>query len=164
MHALSSESIANYFIQKSFEEGVNLTQMKLLKLVYIAHGWHLGYFDQPLISDAVQAWQYGPVIPKLYRKISKYGRRTIDALIEGYGVICDGQQENTPPHESTIPLLNKVWETYSGLSGIQLSTMTHQNDTPWHYAWIEAKGSPYSGTIISNELIRQHYKRKVNGS
>lgn len=76
---LNSEAVANYFIQKSFDTGIGLTPMKLLKLVYIAHGWHRGYFSENLINDAVQAWRYGPVIPDLYRKVKGYGRRDIDS-------------------------------------------------------------------------------------
>ena len=30
--------VSNFFINKSIEEGVELTPMKLLKLVYITHG------------------------------------------------------------------------------------------------------------------------------
>ncbi|MFZ3184229.1 MAG: type II toxin-antitoxin system antitoxin SocA domain-containing protein, partial [Pseudomonas sp.] len=86
---LPSESVANYFIQKSFNSGIPLTSMKLIKLVYIAHGWHCGYFSQNLINDAVEAWKFGPVIPDLYRKVKWYGRGHIDAPIEGYGVVGD---------------------------------------------------------------------------
>lgn len=161
MRTLSSESVANYFIQRSFDEGVPLTPMKLLKLVYIAHGWHLGYFDKPLINDAVQAWQYGPVIPDLYRKIKRYGRMAIDAPVEGYGVVGDGNLQNTPPDDQTIDLLESIWKSYSRFDGIELSSMTHQRGTPWDKAWHESRGSQYQGAIISNDLIKSHYQSKI---
>lgn len=156
---LHSEVVANYYIQKSFDTGVPLTPMKLLKLVYIAHGWHLGYLDKPLINDAVQAWRYGPVIPDLYRKIKHFGRGLIDSPIEYYG--RPGEQGNTPPTSQTIALLDKVWDTYSRFDGIQLSAMTHQPNTPWHKVWHESGGDNYSGATISNQLIAQHYKQKI---
>ncbi len=159
---LDSEVVANYFIQKSFDTGVPLSQMKLLKLVYIAHGWHRGYFSQNLIKDAVQAWRYGPVIPDLYRKISHYGRRTIDAPIPNYGV--PGDPQNPVPHQSTLALLDRVWNSYKQYSGVQLSAMTHQNGTPWDRIWRESGGDNYSGAIIPNELIEQHYKDKIRAT
>ena len=156
---LNSEVVANYFIQKSFDTGVPLTPMKLLKLVYIAHGWHCGYFSQNLINDAVQAWRYGPVIPGLYQRIKKYGQEKIYAPIEHFGVAGDPQ--NPPPNPSTMQLLDRVWDTYSHYDGIALSAMTHQSDTPWDKTWRQAGGDQYHGAIIPNHLIDEHYKRKI---
>lgn len=155
----SSESVANYFIQKSFDTGVPLTPMKLLKLVYIAHGWHLGYFHAPLINDGVQAWRYGPVIPKLYRQIKHYGRGEIDAPLFGHGKLGDGSEP--PPHEQTLPLLDRVWEVYSQYDGVRLSAMTHLPDTPWDKVWRASGGDNYSGAIIGNDLMEEHYRGKI---
>ncbi|MCC7437458.1 MAG: DUF4065 domain-containing protein [Armatimonadetes bacterium] len=63
-----SRIVGNSFLDIALKDGTALTPMKLLKLVYIAHGWHLGIMGKPLISDEVQAWKYGPVIPKLYSR------------------------------------------------------------------------------------------------
>lgn len=156
---LDSEAVANYFLQKSFETGVPLSQLKLLKLVYIAHGWHRGYLSINLINDAVQAWRYGPVIPDLYRKIKHYGRRTIDAPVHGFGVA--GDSSNPWPTQRSQALVDRVWDVYKGFSAIQLSAMTHEAGTPWDETWREAGGDNYSGPIIPNQLIDQHYKAKI---
>lgn len=158
---MDSEAVANYFIQKSFDTGIPLSQMKLLKLVYIAHGWHRGYFGQNLINDAVQAWQYGPVIPDLYRKISAYGRNAVDAPIYGYGMAGDGA--NPPPNPQTMLLLDNVWNAYASYSAGQLSSITHQPGTPWDTIWNREGGSTYAGAIIPNQLIEQYYQQKING-
>lgn len=157
---LNSEAVANYFIQKSFDKGVSLSPMKLLKLVYIAHGWHRGYFSTNLINDAVQAWRYGPVIPDLYRKLKHFGRRAIDAPIEGYGIAGDSQ--NPVPEDRTLALLDRVWDIYSQYGGVELSAMTHQSGTPWDQIWKSSGGEDYRGAIIPNELIEQHYKQKIS--
>lgn len=159
---LSSEAVANYFIKKSFDTGVPLTQMKLLKLVYISHGWHRGYFEQNLINDAVQAWRYGPVIPDLYRRLKHHGKGAIDAPIEGCGVAGDDQ--NPPPNPKTLALLDRIWDVYSKYDAIQLSSMTHQPGTPWDVTWDKAGGDSYHGAIIPNELIQQHYQQKIAAS
>lgn len=158
---MHSETVANYFIQKSFDTGVELTPMKLLKLVYIAHGWHRGYFSSNLINDAIQAWRYGPVIPDLYRKIKHYGRNAIDAPIHGFGLPGDGCSENECPNDQTLALLDRVWEVYSEFSGVELSAMTHRSGTPWDEVWRGSGGDNYSGAIIPNDLIERHYKERV---
>ena len=63
----STQDIANYFLQKG-EKDPTMTPMKLIKLVYIAHGWNLGLTGKPLVSEDAEAWKYGPVFPSLYNK------------------------------------------------------------------------------------------------
>ena len=60
----SSSIIANYFLLK--DKSMKNDVMKVLKLVYISHGFHLALTNDPLIKENVMAWQYGPVIPELY--------------------------------------------------------------------------------------------------
>ena len=50
----SSITVANYFIIKGLRERIPLTPMRLLKLVYITHGWFLGNHGKPLIYDKIQ--------------------------------------------------------------------------------------------------------------
>jgi len=68
----NSLAVANYFITKANDEGTELTPMKLIKLVYIAHGWHLGLKNESLIDEGVQAWKYGPVIKSVYDEFKGY--------------------------------------------------------------------------------------------
>lgn len=72
-----SRTIANHFIALAEIEGRTITPMTIQKLVYLAHGWSLGLFDEPLIDDTVEAWEYGPVIPSLYNAFKKYGNNPI---------------------------------------------------------------------------------------
>ena len=65
-------AIANEFLKKPNATG-RLTQMQLLKLTYIAHGWNLAVNGEPLVSEPVEAWNYGPVIRDLYNHIRFYG-------------------------------------------------------------------------------------------
>ena len=95
----SAKAIANYFLDKS----IDLTPMKIIKLVYIAHGWHLAITDKPLIEDYVQAWEFGPVIPDLYHEFKKYGNTPIKTYAKGdYGDYPEIMPEAKIPsmHES----------------------------------------------------------------
>ena len=158
---MESESVANYFLEKAFDTGVSISQMKLLKLVYIAHGWHRGCFGRNLIKEAVEAWQYGPVIPDLYAKVKHYGRGHINAPIPDHGIA--GDRNNPFPHPQTGELLDQVWTSYRSYTAIQLSEITHRPGTPWDQVWNRSGGSVYEGAIIPNELIEFYYKQKING-
>ncbi len=152
-------SIANYFVKKSWEEGKELTPMKLVKLVYIAHGWHLAITEQPLLTEVPQAWKYGPVIPSVYHAFKSYGNSQITRLYSVLG------RDDIP--EVTAPpirlLLDKVWEIYSKYNGIELSALTHKNDTPWDKVWNQNGGKEKQDVIIPNNIIASHYKQVIDG-
>ena len=53
---VSSITVANEFISLAKKDGYYFTPMQLLKLVYIAHGWMFGFFNEPLIDDDIEAF------------------------------------------------------------------------------------------------------------
>src|SRR5215469_2786509 len=69
--------IAYAFVKRGIDDGNPVTQMKLQKLVYFAHGLHLASYNEPLISEKFQAWKYGPVVPAIYRDYKLYGSSPI---------------------------------------------------------------------------------------
>ena len=127
--------------------------MKLLKLVYLAHGWNLGFTSEPLISEQVQAWQWGPVIPALYHEIKEYKDRPIPADVIP-------APEMLEP-DIVTPLLDAIWNAYSKFSGAQLSTITHEPGSPWFKVWNEQDGRNKRGAIIPNSLIEEYYKERT---
>lgn len=148
--------ISNYFINKSFEDGVQITPMKVLKLTYIAHGWYLALTDHPLINEQTEAWKYGPVVRSVYDAFKRYGKGDINQLAFGFGssVTLKPIKDN----KQVTDLLDDIWRIYGRLSGTQLSNLTHQPGTPWDITWNNNGGSLKRGAIIPNKLIRKHYK------
>ena len=63
----SAAAVANEFLHLAHRDDRPITPLKMQKLVYFAHGWHLAITGAPLISEPIQAWQYGPVISSLYQ-------------------------------------------------------------------------------------------------
>lgn len=151
-------AVANYFVKKANSEGWELTPMKLLKMVYLAHGWYLGLNNgEPLIPEFAQAWKYGPVIQSVYDKFKKYKDQQITSL--GF----DGEQKVYPisNNPEILPFLDKIAEVYRPSSGLQLSTLTHQQGSPWYTVWNERGGNVNHGVIIPNQLIADYYKQKA---
>ena len=149
--------ISNFFIKKGMDTGVSVTPMKLLKLVYLSHGWHMGYFDNSLISDAVEAWKYGPVIPRVYAQVKGYRANYIYSMIDinSDGLISDNEISTT----GKIPeFLDAIWDHYKIFSGLELSTITHEKDSPWDIT-VKEKGI---NEIIANDLIKVYYQNKVS--
>ena len=146
----NSIAVANFFIDKSKETGDEVTPMKLLKLVYIAHGWHLGLYDEPLIADQVEAWKFGPVVRPVYQAFKNCGS---DLVTEKYG----HKHVDASEHD----FLNKIWDVYKKYTGIQLSTITHQPNTPWAIITDPYKNNHElpRGLKIPIPVITDYYKR-----
>lgn len=141
-------SIANAFLATAELEQRALTNMQLQKLVYFAHGWHLALKDEPLLNTDVKAWNFGPVIPPLYRALKQFGNGTVHGPIEKTG------HDFTPPHDPFVQsLLQRVWAVYGHLTGGQMSTLTHEAGSPWDVTF---KKKPFEQ--IPDDLISSHFK------
>jgi len=148
----SSSDIANYFLQRARSEGRALTPMQLHKLVYIAHGWSLGYGRGKLIGERIEAGPFGPVVPDLYHRIKHYGGSAVTEPVP--------QPIFYRPHrldEETTQLLDAVWRGYSNYSGIQLSTITHQSGSPWDQVY--RRGGLKRNVPIDDEIIAEYYRQ-----
>lgn len=156
----SVKAIANYFIDKGKADNDPLTPMKLLKLVYIANGWHLAYTDKPLFEDRVEAWKYGPVIPELYHEFKHYGHEPIQKHAQEPACLHTSHREssNSEVFTDIEHFLDAVWDEYKVHDAIYLSSLTHMSGTPWDIA--NRNGEP----VIDNEVIRDYYRKKMEGN
>lgn len=144
----SSISVANRFLGLAREQGKSLTPMQLLKLVYLAHGWMLGLHGRPLISDDVEAWQYGPVIPRLYNAIRHFKSSPVTGPL---------RVSDTPLDETETDIVRQAFEIYGDKTGPALSRLTHTPGGPWETVY--ERGA--FGTDIPNDIIEDHYRQLV---
>jgi uncharacterized phage-associated protein len=146
--SVSSYAIANKFIELAQKEGKLLTNMQLQKLVIIAHGYTLALLDRPLYDEKTYAWQWGPVVKKLYKSLQKYGRDFVTKQISTDDKLSDDSEE--------MEIVSAVWRTYGHFTGSQLSALTHKPNTPWSIIW---KHEPFG--VIPDPLISEHYKNAI---
>src|SRR6516164_9635188 len=92
---IDARAVANYLLSKADVDQKKLDPLQLQKLVYIAHGWHLGLLNRPLFAQRVEAWPYGPVIEDVYHAFKRFGQNGIN----GRAVYFDRERN--------------AWEAYS---------------------------------------------------
>jgi uncharacterized phage-associated protein len=156
--AYDAKAIANFFLELAKNEGKSLTPMKLQKLIFFAHGWSLGLFDEPLIAETVEAWRFGPVVPSIYHEFKHFRSGAIGSKATSLNF------ENFKMFEPLVPLddkktadfLERVWQVYGGFSAIDLSNMTHAQGSPWQRAW--SQGGNGRSIPIDDNLIRDYFK------
>jgi uncharacterized phage-associated protein len=158
-----ARAVANYFLEKAQSEGRAIDPMGIQKLVYFAHGWSLALYGRPLISQPIEAWEYGPVIKDLYGQFKQFGyapitsRASIWTMEPGTRRFGVSQALIPESDTETRSLLDRVWEVYKNFTSIQLSNLTHVPESPWKQA--RDQGS----RIIDNDLIRQYFTAQMNG-
>lgn len=129
-----------------------ISTMKLQKLAYLSQGWTLAFLGRPLFEEDFEAWQRGPVSRDLFA----YHRR--EFRVSSWPV---GDRKNLEEDERII--LSAVIRNYGALSGIELSELTHKDESPWSITRARnniPEGAP-SRVIIPKELIRDFYKREL---
>lgn len=157
-------AVANYFIDLANSENKTITQLGLMKRVYIAHGFSLAINNKSLLDhrfDRVEAWRYGPVIPCVYHSFKQYK----DLPIHEKTVIMEWDAVNNIPVFKTPELkdaqakkiVQMVWKRYARMSDSEMVALTHKPGTPWAVCYMEGLNKP-----IPDEITELYYKKIVD--
>ena len=135
--------------------------MKLHKLIYYAHGWHLGYKRGPLLDETLEAWQYGPVVPSVHREFLEFGASPITRSAQEFDWDTMEWTNPTIDHSDTFvrSLLDRVWEVYGEFTVAQLSGLTHASESPWSVTRKSNPGVRHAG--IPNSVVKEHFEDRV---
>jgi len=141
-----SLAVAQYLLDQCHAKGDSaVTPMQLIKMTYIAHGWMLGLYSRPLLTEETQAWRYGPVVPSVYHALKEYRSLPVDRV------------PGAPRHqfdELETDLMNQIADIYGKINGAKLSALTHQSNTPWDITWRQFG----QNACISNDIIENFYQ------
>jgi len=137
--------VAKYILTS---HGASMTTMKLQKLVYYSHAWHLAWTGEPLFDDPIEAWANGPVVRVLFDQHKGMYSISVSQLNVGSAA-------NLKKQQSTI--VDTVLDTYASMSATQLSLLTHAEE-PWANARCHASAGDKSAARISPESMTRFYR------
>lgn len=159
-------SVANAFIKIANETGdTSLTPLKLMKLVYIAHGFGLALLKGDTLIDPrfdkVEAWKLGPVIPSVYHTFKHYENSTIKETAknfisesnDGLADFCEPTLEGKDPNA----IVSIVWKRYGKQPASKLVEVLHQPGTPWAITYRVGENRE-----IPDELTKLYYSKIVD--
>lgn len=146
--------IAKWFLSKDYNKNP-MTHKKLQKLCYYAQAWYCALHKrkEPLFKDEIQAWVHGPVIPTLYPIYADYGWEEIPKK----------EFDESIFDQDVIDILEAVYNTYGGLSGHQLESLTHSEE-PWRQARGDLKPWESCTAPIPCDKMRSYYAAKYEKS
>ncbi len=153
------QKVANYFLDQAEREGIAITPMKLVKLVYIAYGWYIALTNERLFHEKIQAWEHGPVIPSIYHEFKKFGSNPINC--RSYELNMSSLEIAVPrideSKEDALLILSKVWASYRSFTGLNLSDKTHEAGSPWHKVYDPKQ----KHLTLEDDDIKTHYTMKI---
>jgi len=144
----SASTIAKWFVAWAEAEAADVSNLKLQKLLYYAQGHHLALRDQPLFSDAIQAWSHGPVVPAIYREYKRFGSGDVH-LDDDDGFRWEDVDGRT------AQFLIRTWNTYGGYAAWRLRNMTH-DEPPWR----DAFRPNVNNVVIPQDALKAFFKTR----
>lgn len=121
--------------------GWNVSNLRLQKLLYIAHMVYLGRYRKPLIEEGFEAWMYGPVVPQLYHKMKVYGASPVSDRFYA--------AEKLPAE--IVDVLNDVCGAFQSKSDAALVAATHADNGAWAHYYSGERSVPIPNEDILNE-------------
>ena len=138
----SASDVAKYLIKS-----LPIDNLKLQKLLYYSQAVHLVLHNKaPLFPENIEAWDYGPVVPEVYREYKPYGFENIPS-----------SDEPSPLPLEELKSIDLVISTFGVLSGPELINQTH-HEAPWRNAYHPGRPS----NVISLDSMYDYFKENLD--
>lgn len=131
--------IANYIINKCYEEKNPISNLQLQKILYYAWVTYYKKTKKTLFVDNICAWPLGPVVPEVYYEYNVYGGRPINIRCETE-LDCDD-----------AAIMDEVVKKYAQIPVNILVDMTHAKGSAWDKIFKNGEGNRQ---IIPFDLIK----------
>lgn len=144
--------IVNWFravsnVQMRQYDADELSQLKVMKLLYYVQGTFLAMHGEKAFPDDILAWRYGPAVKAVHDKYA--GRVSIVGQLSA----ADLADYNTVQDDEKLEqVLAAVWQAFGDMSAIQLMKKTHE-ERPW----LETKQSQ----AISPALMATYFAQEI---
>jgi uncharacterized phage-associated protein len=153
LNRIDSEHVANYIV---FKYGP-MSHLKLQKLLYYVQGYHLAYFNQPLIEDDFEAWVHGPVSRVLFNKLRGESilYKELEFKLEDGEVSPEVKMKEVLTSDQ-MELIANVLEAYAKLTGLELENETHSEE-PWINARAGYGSADRCDEIIPKDAMKAYF-------
>lgn len=156
-------AVANSMIACAATEGLKLSNLKLQKLLYLAHGWFLVCENRPLVKGGFEAWAHGPVSRTAYHAFKDYDERPITAPATKYDPIRARTTEIVVNiDDEALFAIEETVRIFGRWSAFDLVELTHQPGTPWSVTQDQARYSANVGMVIDDALIADRFEGVIN--
>ena len=150
--------VSNNLIRKAATEKVNLTHLKLQKLLYITYARYLYIAKNALFSNRFEAWKHGPVLTEIYDIFKIYGSKTLDIMHPD----ANGEVKTIVENGNFGRCIMEVWSGFGKSSAAVLVDKTHEINSAWYNA-VKSKNNKLGGFLDDAHIIKDGEKWFANG-
>lgn len=140
MRPYNASEVAEYIIARCHQKHEAISNLKLQKILYFVQAQFIVKLGVPCFDNIMQAWNYGPVVPDVYRKYRGYGNTNIPSF--------GGKKFHFEKDEQRT--LDATIDRASEYAASQLVEIAH-NQCPWIDAYKKAD------RIITPESIKKFF-------
>ena len=136
--------ICTYVVHYSNKKNYGVSNLRLQKILYFIQAYFLRIKKEPCFREPIEAWDFGPGVPKAYHRYKYFGSSEIPDFEEPFNDFDDPTDEKII--RGVVDLLSKYTTT-------QLVSMTHRQ-------------SPWAGTYkpgANNEITIKDLQRFADG-
>lgn len=153
--------VSHYIIVYSNERDYGVSNLKLQKLLYFVQAFFLINDFPPCFDEKIEAWDFGPVVPEVYREYKRYGGMDIPTI--DYYVKFDKKNIwNTERiyyddiiSDDDKEMIQAVVDKFAHCSATFLVNLTHNQD-PWINAYVNGQRNE-----ITKEDIKRYFDCKL---
>ena len=122
------QNVAEYVITYSEVKDYGISNLKLQKILYLIQAYSLIHTKKPCFSEDIEAWDFGPVIPEVYRKYKQFGSTDIQIRFRRLEEVQKGFEKEDRKR------IEEVVDRFADFSAADLTILT-QNQAPWNEAF-----------------------------
>lgn len=116
--------VARYIIYHEEQAGRPVSNLRLQKLLYFVQAKFLVEKEKPCFDQRMEAWNFGPVVPKVYKAYRYYGSTPIP---------CEDESNDFSIQPSDREIIDSILDSCSRYATSTLVDITHAQD-PWIHA------------------------------
>lgn len=152
--------VSRHVINYSNKKGYGISNLKLQKILYFIQAYFLSYTNShdPCFIEKIEAWDFGPVIPRAYCEYKQYGSGNIPPVSWYRQFDSDSlwSVRQITYHDDCIStkdkkLIDAVIDKFKDYSATDLVSLTHKQ-SPWKDAYV-----PYENREITKDAIREFF-------
>lgn len=145
----SVRDVARYVVDKCYRDGNPVSNLQLQKILYFLQLFFVEVFGVLMFSEEFEAWPYGPVMPSVYERFSRFGGAPIEMSFRGDGAFL------SKDHKDVVDVAIQV---LSKKSPWDLVRVSHADGSPWDVVYNRL--GRYKGRI-PNEMVYESVKAQA---
>lgn len=153
MQIYDALEVSRHIINYSNDAGYGITNLKLQKLLYFVQAYFLIKKGCLCFRDNIEAWNFGPVVPSVYREYKRYGAFfafSVETYIDPLTLKRKRFDDSVISAEDK-KLIDSVVDAFADCSNSRLTDLVH-GQTPWQEAY-----RPDHGKVISANAMKKFF-------